>query len=193
MIEHYEQNIYRKYKWYTYINQQKAEFKMVKRFKAKMGGPTESVLLIGDYDQKGCYMKGLPPTKGISIRRTLRKSGYKVYLVNEYNTSCKLYKTGEDLVEFRGKRTPLALKAYNEEGLIPKNKNTALKYFSDKLIRTLSQKELLKLSKIAIIEPDEPALAAIQQAMHVEHSIAEIKDSNFFGMQHLFVMCIQSF
>jgi len=66
---------------------------------------------------------------------------------------------------------------------IPKNKNTALKYFSDKLIRTLSQKELLKLSRIAIIEPDEPALAAIQQAMHVEHSIAEIKDSNFFGMQ----------
>ena len=66
---------------------------------------------------------------------------------------------------------------------IPKNKNTALKYFSDKLIRTLSQKELLKLSRIAIIDPDEPALAAIQQAMHVEHSIAEIKDSNFFGMQ----------
>jgi len=124
LIEHYEEYIYRKHKWYTYINQQKAEQKMIKKFKAKMGGPTESVLLIGDYDQKGCYMKGLPPTKGISMRRTLRKAGYKVYLVNEYNTSCKLYKTGEDLVEFRGKRTPLALKAYNEEGLFLKNKNT---------------------------------------------------------------------
>jgi hypothetical protein len=66
---------------------------------------------------------------------------------------------------------------------IPKNKNTALKYFSNKLVQTLSQKELLKLSRIAIIEPDEPALSAIQQAMHVEHGLAEIKDSNFFGLQ----------
>jgi len=66
---------------------------------------------------------------------------------------------------------------------IPKSKNTALKYFSNKLIQTLSQKELLKLSRIAIIGPDEPALSAIQQAMHVEHGLAEIKDSNFFGLQ----------
>jgi hypothetical protein len=46
-------------------------------------------------------MKGLPPTQGVGFRRCLRKGGYKVYLVNEYNTSCKLYKTGESLV---GKR-----------------------------------------------------------------------------------------
>jgi RNA-binding protein YhbY len=123
LIEHYEEYIYRKHKWYAYINQQKAEQKMLKKFKEKMGGPKESAILIGDYDQKGSYMKGLPPTKGMSIRRTLRRAGYKVYLVNEYNTSCKLYKTGEDLIEFRGKRTPLALKAYNEEGLDLKNKN----------------------------------------------------------------------
>jgi len=66
---------------------------------------------------------------------------------------------------------------------IPKNKNTALKYFSDKLIRSLSQKELLKLSRIAIIESDAPALAAMQQAMLIEHGLAEINDSNFFGLQ----------
>lgn len=76
---------------------------------------------------------------------------------------------------------------------IPKNKNAALKYFSDKLIRTLSQKELLKLSRIAIIEADEPALAALQQAIHTEHSIAEIKDSDFFGLQikHAYIITSQ--
>jgi hypothetical protein len=84
LIEHYEEYIYRKHKWYGYINQQKAEQKMLKKFKEKMGGPKESVILIGDFDQKGSYMKGLPPTKRMSIRRTLRKAGYKVYLVNEY-------------------------------------------------------------------------------------------------------------
>ncbi len=66
---------------------------------------------------------------------------------------------------------------------IPKSKKTALRYFSNKLVQTLSQKELLKLSRIAIIETDDPALSAIQQAMHIEHSLAEIKDSNFFGLQ----------
>jgi hypothetical protein len=76
---------------------------------------------------------------------------------------------------------------------IPKNKNTALKYFSDELIRTLDQKELLKLSRIAIIESHEPALAALQQAMHVEHGLAEIKDSNFFGLQikHAYIITSQ--
>lgn len=73
---------------------------------------------------------------------------------------------------------------------IPKNKNTALKYFSDKLIRTLSQNELLKLSRITIIESDEPALAALQQAMQIEHGLAEIKDSNFFGLtiKHAYII-----
>ena len=66
---------------------------------------------------------------------------------------------------------------------IPKNKNTALKYFSNKLVQTLSQKEHLKMSRISIIKPDDPSLSAIQQAMHVEHGLAEIKDSNFFGQQ----------
>lgn len=66
---------------------------------------------------------------------------------------------------------------------IPKSKNTALKYFSNKLVQSLNQKELLKLSRIAIIESDDPALSAIQQAMHVEHGLAEIKDSIFFGLQ----------
>jgi len=45
LIEHYEQYIYRKYKWYTYINQQKAEQKMLKRFKEKMGESKESAIL----------------------------------------------------------------------------------------------------------------------------------------------------
>jgi hypothetical protein len=58
-----------------------------------------------------------------------------------------------------------------------------LKYFSDKLVRTLNQKELLKLSRIVIIEPDDPSLSAIQEAMHVEHGLVEIKDRYCFLCQ----------
>jgi hypothetical protein len=66
---------------------------------------------------------------------------------------------------------------------ISKNKNEALKFFSDKLTQTLNHKDLLKLSRIAIIEADEPALAALQQEVYVEHGLAEVKDTNFLGLQ----------
>jgi hypothetical protein len=56
--------------------------------------------------------------------------------------------------------------------------------------KTLSKEQLLKLSRIAIIDESNPALEAFQRAMHVEHGIAEIQDSNFFGMQikHLYLI-----
>jgi hypothetical protein len=101
LMKYYEKEMYRKYKWYSYINQQKFEKKMIKKISDKMGPPKKVAILLGDFDQNGNYMKGLPPAQGVGFRKSLRKGGYKVYLVNEYNTSCKLYKTGESLV---GKR-----------------------------------------------------------------------------------------
>lgn len=66
---------------------------------------------------------------------------------------------------------------------IEKNKQEALKYISDALKTKLSQSELIKLSRISIIDESNPALGALQSAMHVEHGMADIKDSNFFGLQ----------
>jgi len=66
---------------------------------------------------------------------------------------------------------------------IEKNKQEALKYISDILKKTLSQTELVKLSRISIIDESNPALGALQSAMSVEHGMADIKDSNFFGLQ----------
>jgi hypothetical protein len=49
---------------------------------------------------------------------------------------------------------------------------------------------VLKLSRIVIIDSANPALGALQQAIHVEHGTAEIRDSNFFGLQikHAFLI-----
>lgn len=66
---------------------------------------------------------------------------------------------------------------------IEKNKQEALKYISEALKKTLSQSELVKLSRISIIDESNPALGALQSAMNVEHGMADIKDSNFFGLQ----------
>lgn len=66
---------------------------------------------------------------------------------------------------------------------VTKDKSNSLKYISSKLGETLEPDEVTKLSRIVIIEPDNPALAAIQQSTHIEHGTAEIRDSNFFGLQ----------
>jgi hypothetical protein len=66
---------------------------------------------------------------------------------------------------------------------IATDKSSSLRYISDKVRSILDANELVKLSRIVLIEPDNPALAAFQQAIHVEHGIAEIKDGDFFGLQ----------
>ena len=66
---------------------------------------------------------------------------------------------------------------------IARDKSDSLRYISDKVRSVLDASELVKLSRIVLIEPDSPALAAFQQAIHVEHGIAEIKDSDFSGLR----------
>lgn len=59
-----------------------------------------------------------------------------------------------------------------------------------KVQANLDPNELTKLSRIVVFEQNNPALAAVQRALHVEHGRAEIRDSNLFGLQikHAFVI-----
>ena len=66
---------------------------------------------------------------------------------------------------------------------VTKNKSDSLQYMSNKLRAVLNPNEFIKLSRIVIIEPDNPALAALQQAISIEHGTTEINDSTFFGLQ----------
>jgi len=66
---------------------------------------------------------------------------------------------------------------------VTKNKSDSLQYLSNKLRAVLNPSEFIRLSRIVIIDPDNPALAALQQAISIEHGITEIKDGTFFGLQ----------
>ncbi len=66
---------------------------------------------------------------------------------------------------------------------IEADKGQALRYIVPKLQAVATREELAKLSRVAIIEKGQPALAAIQSAFHVEHGLAEVQSSNFFGLQ----------
>lgn len=66
---------------------------------------------------------------------------------------------------------------------VEKNKSDALKRISKEIQQNLSKKEMLKLSRLVIIDKNNPALSTFQRAIDMEHGDAEIRDSNFFGLQ----------
>lgn len=85
--EEYKKMEYRKYRWYLYINGQKADSEMINGFEKKMGSPKDTVVVVGDWDEGNCYKKFNEPAICKRVKKLLRKRGYKVYLINEYNTS----------------------------------------------------------------------------------------------------------
>jgi len=101
----YENDLFRKLRWYTFINTQRSEINMIKNFKQKMGTPDNSVICIGDWGQRK-QMPYKEPTKGKSFRNLFKKYNYMVYLVCEYNTSKMNAFTGEEMEKFRKKTNP---------------------------------------------------------------------------------------
>lgn len=91
----YENEVYRKMKWNTYINMSRSEDMMINRFKARFGAPDEVVVAFGDWEQKH-QMKWKEPTKGKGFRKLFRKHGYEVFLVDEFRTSCMCYACGDE-------------------------------------------------------------------------------------------------
>jgi hypothetical protein len=73
---------------------------------------------------------------------------------------------------------------------IDKDKEAALKYIAQNIQKSLEKDELLKISRIVMIDEGNPALSALQRAFRTEHSLTEIKNSNFFGLQikHAFII-----
>lgn len=62
------------------------------------------------------------------------------------------------------------------------DKKAAINSIVEKIQSTLNSQELMMLSRIIILEKDDAALNALHSAMHVEHGLAEISDSNFLGL-----------
>jgi hypothetical protein len=87
LYKFYEKYIFRKLKLNGYINKKKHEQKMINNFKKIFGKPEEVIITIGDWEQKK-QMKYKEATRGIGMRKLFRQNNYKVYLVDEFRTSC---------------------------------------------------------------------------------------------------------
>jgi transposase len=88
LFDFYRKNIFRKLKMNAYINTKRTEQKMIQQFQDKFGKPDETIICIGDWEQRK-QMKFKEPTIGIGMRTLFRKRGYQVYLVDEFRTSCR--------------------------------------------------------------------------------------------------------
>ncbi len=70
------------------------------------------------------------------------------------------------------------------------DKQTGLQEIVIKIQETLTQEELIQLSRIVLIDRANQALDAIHRAINTEHGDTEIQDSNFFGVpiKHAFII-----
>lgn len=73
---------------------------------------------------------------------------------------------------------------------INENKSDSLNLISKKLQSNLEKKDLVQLSRIVLIEEDNPGLTAFHNSVNIEHGSVEIQDSNFFGLEikHAYVI-----
>jgi transposase len=86
--EFYEKNLYRKLKLSSFINRKKSESKLINNFCKLYGNSEETIIGFGDFEQYQ-HRKFKEPVKGKGFRTLFRKAGYKVYLVDEFRTSCR--------------------------------------------------------------------------------------------------------
>ena len=91
LFDFYSKHLFRKLKFGRHINIKRNEQKMISDFRKTYGNPDEVVICIGDWEQRQ-QMKYKEPTLGIGMRSLLRKNKYKVYLVDEFRSSCKCSK-----------------------------------------------------------------------------------------------------
>jgi hypothetical protein len=75
------------------------------------------------------------------------------------------------------------------------NQGAALRLIDSKLQKSFAVGEILKLSKIVIIESGSPLLSSLNRAIRVLHGCVEVKDSDFFGLEikHAYIITSEEF
>jgi hypothetical protein len=70
------------------------------------------------------------------------------------------------------------------------NKRESLDYLVNQLRSRLDLQELLSLSRIVLLEKDNPVLEAIHKAIKVRRGMAEVRDSLSFGVpiKHAYII-----
>jgi hypothetical protein len=90
LFDDYAHERFRRYKWYGYINRQRAQTDLVRDIKNTFGKDT--ILVMGDWSAKGQI--NFISTPNLGLKRKLAKQ-LTVYSIDEFRTSCLSYVTQE--------------------------------------------------------------------------------------------------
>ena len=93
LIEQYKMKIFRKYKWYSYINTQRSEDNLINRIKEIYG--EDIILIYGDWSV-GQQMRNFISTPNIGLKRKLSKE-FTIYSIDEFKTSSVSCKNNKEL------------------------------------------------------------------------------------------------
>jgi hypothetical protein len=76
---------------------------------------------------------------------------------------------------------------------LEKNKEEEFNQLVKSVRSTLGPDELVLLSRMVVVNHDDPALEAVHRALKAEHALAELKDCNFFGLEikHAYIITSQ--
>jgi hypothetical protein len=87
----YQNEKFRQYKWYAYINKKRTEDNMLNKIENKYGKDIK--IIIGDWSI-GKQMRNFISTPNLAIKRKL-KTRFQLYNIDEFRTSCLNYITEE--------------------------------------------------------------------------------------------------
>ena len=165
LFENYNREIFRKYKWYGYLNRKHTETKMIKEIKRTFG--KDAIIFYGDFGFKTNCHKGNISTPNNRLKRLLGKQ-MKLYNLDEFRTSKLNHKTEEAcknlyLPDSKGKsrklHSVLTYKMENKQiGCINRDENAVnnmikiVNYYLDKKERPLKYKRNYDLEKGEIIK-----------------------------------------
>ena len=89
----YEDEKFRRYKFYSYINKKREEDNMLNMIEHQYGKNKKIQIIIGDWSI-GKQMRNFISTPNLGIKRKLQER-FEVYNIDEYRTSCLHHKTEE--------------------------------------------------------------------------------------------------
>lgn len=91
--EHYQQEIYRKLHFHKYIKEKKSESKLIKEIKKTYG--KDIIIGVGNW-KEGKTKANNESTKGIGMRRLIKRNFKETYLIDEFKTSKICCKCGNE-------------------------------------------------------------------------------------------------
>ena len=155
LMEEYKAEIFRKYKWYGFINRERSEDRLVDKIKKKYG--EDLIIIYGDWSV-GQQMRNFISTPNNRLKRKLSKE-FTIYMIDEHKTSQINYKTGkknENLYlpdktgTLRKIHSVLTYKMENGRlGCINRDKSAtkSMKYITDYFLRTRERPKIYKRGK----------------------------------------------